>query len=155
MKIRIEIDPTIEEEEVVIRCPMINESVTDIQRKLLEMGDEKKNISFYKGETEYYLPLEDILFFETSGEQVWAHTKDDSFMVKYKLYELEEILPHAFMRISKSSILNTGKIYSILRNLTAASKVEFRGTKKAVYISRGYYKSVKDRIETNLNYERR
>lgn len=150
MKIRIEIDPAISEEEVVIKCSQITETVTDIQRTLTDLGSGKRKISFYKGETEYYLPIEEILFFETSNETVWAHTKDDEFIVKHKLYELEELLPHFFMRISKSSILNTRKVYSIMRNLTSSSKVEFLESKKTVYVSRSYYKALRDKIELEI-----
>ncbi len=48
---------------------------------------------FYKGNTEYYLPLKDILFFQTEGEQILAYTKEDVYEMKYKLYQLEEMLP--------------------------------------------------------------
>ena len=66
---------------------------------------------FYKGNTEYYIAVDNILFFETDNGQINAHTRDDIYQVKYKLYELENILPGYFMRISKSAILNTKQIY--------------------------------------------
>ncbi|MBO7600422.1 MAG: LytTR family transcriptional regulator [Lachnospiraceae bacterium] len=91
-----------------------------------------------------------MLFFETSGEQVWAHTADEEFLVKYKLYELENMLPDMFMRVSKSTILNTAKIYSILRNLTAASKIEFYKSKKTVFVSRFYYKELKNKLSLEM-----
>ena len=50
-----------------------------------------------------------VKVFETEEKVVYAHTKDDMFQVKYRLYELEEILPGYFMRISKSTILNAKK----------------------------------------------
>ena len=59
---------------------------------------------FYQGDRSYYLPLEDILFFETDGKEILAHTIDQMYTIKYRLYELEEILPGYFMRVSKSTI---------------------------------------------------
>lgn len=53
------------------------------------------------------------------------------------------MLPSYFLRVSKSTILNTREVYSITRNLTAASLVEFSGTHKKVYVSRSYYKALK------------
>ena len=147
MKIRIEIDPGIEEQEVVIRCGVIDESITQLQSLLLNAGKEKKKIVFYKDETEFYLPLDEVLFFETADNLVWAHTPQDEYQVKYKLYELEELLPGTFMRISKSAILNTRKVYSISRNLTASSLVEFQNSHKQVYVSRNYYKPLKNKLE--------
>ena len=31
-------------------------------------------------------------FFETDGEKIFGHTKDEAYEVKQKLYELEELL---------------------------------------------------------------
>ncbi len=146
MKIRIDVDPNLDEKEVVIKCPEIDESVVALQSLLLRSENEKSKIVFYKNETEYYLPIDKILFFETSDDQVWAHTCNDEFSVKYKLYELEDILPRQFVRISKSAILNSGKVYSIVKNLTASSKVEFAGSNKSVFVSRSYYRLLKEKL---------
>lgn len=104
-------------------------------------------MEFTKGERQYYLSLEEILFFETEGGSVAAHTAQDVFQTRLKLYELEEILPRHFMRISKSSILNTRLVYAINRNLTSSSVVEFQNSHKQVYVSRNYYKTLIDRLE--------
>ncbi len=50
------------------------------------------------------------------------------------------------MRISKSSIANLDRIYSITRNLTASSIVEFTGSSKRAMVSRIYYKSLIERL---------
>ena len=71
----------------------------------------------------------------------------DAYKAKYKLYELEETLPRFFMRVSKSTILNTNHIFSIDRNLTASSVVAFTGTHKQVYVSRYYYKPLISKLE--------
>lgn len=146
MKIRIDIDNEIKENEVIIRCSEFNEEVKSIQAMLQEMLSQKKGITFYRGETEYYLSLEDILFFETEENGVCAHTVDNVYNVKYKLYELEELLPGHFMRVSKSTILNTNHIYSITHSISASSKVEFQNTHKQVYVSRYYYKPLKIKL---------
>ena len=74
------------------------------------------------------------------------------YQVKYRLYELEEFLPGHFLRISKSTILNTEKVYAIRRNLTASSEVEFQNTHKQVFVSRAYYKSLRHKLEEKRNY---
>ncbi|AGF59401.1 DNA-binding LytR/AlgR family response regulator [Clostridium saccharoperbutylacetonicum] len=146
MKIRIEVDNKIEENEVIIKCNELNEEVKNIQVVLGDMLSSNKSLTFYKGETEYYLSLEEVLFFETEESGICAHTTDNIYNVKYKLYELEELLPGYFMRVSKSTILNTNHIYSITRSLSSASKVEFQNTHKQVYVSRYYYKPLKIKL---------
>ncbi|MDO5522346.1 MAG: LytTR family DNA-binding domain-containing protein [bacterium] len=147
MRIRIEVDDRIKENEVLIRCGQLTDEVYELQKSLTGMMSKKKEMVFYKGETEFYIPLEEILFFETDPTGICAHTINQMYQVKYKLYELEELLPRNFMRVSKSTILNVNHIYSITRNLTASSVVEFQNTHKQVYISRYYYKAVKEKIK--------
>ena len=52
---------------------------------------------------------------ETDGNAIQVHTRDDIYQTRYKLYELEELLPGQFMRVSKSAILNTSHVYSITK----------------------------------------
>ena len=78
------------------------------------------------------MTLSKILFFETDENGISAHTRDEMYQTRYKLYELEDMLPGVFMRVSKSTILNTDQIYSIDRNLTASSVVAFLNTHKKV-----------------------
>ncbi|MFL0166264.1 MULTISPECIES: LytTR family DNA-binding domain-containing protein [Clostridium] len=146
MKIRVELDNEIKENEVIIKCNELNEEVRNIQIVLGELLSQKKHITFYKGETEYYLSLEEILFFETEESGICAHTIDNIYNVKYKLYELEELLPGYFMRVSKSTILNTNHIYSITKSISSSSRVEFQNTHKQVYVSRYYYKPLKIKL---------
>ncbi|MDD3369376.1 MAG: LytTR family DNA-binding domain-containing protein [Lachnospiraceae bacterium] len=147
MIIRLEVDENLTETEVVIRTKEMNEEVFHLQQMLAGANAGKKQFVFYKGETEYYISLEDILFLETTGSGVCAHTTEEVYQTKYKLYELEELLPSYFVRVSKSTILNSRRIFSITRNLTAASEVSFSGTYKKVYVSRNYYKVLMNKLE--------
>ena len=147
MKIKIEIDESLSEDEVLIRCRGLTEQVTEIQKAVSEVVNTSQRFVFYRGNTEYYLALDEILFFETDGDGINAHTRDNIYQTKYKLYELEDLLPGCFMRISKSSIVNTNHIYSISRNLTASSVVAFAGTHKQVYVSRYYYNPLVNKLE--------
>ena len=135
MKIKIEIDESLSEDEVLIRCRGLTEQVTEIQKAVSEVVNTSQKFVFYRGNTEYYL------------DGINAHTRDNIYQTKYKLYELEDLLPGCFMRISKSSIVNTNHIYSISRNLTASSVVAFAGTHKQVYVSRYYYKPLVNKLE--------
>jgi len=144
VKLRIEVTDGSVEDEIIIRCNRVDDTVQKIQAFIQSMSAPK--LTFYKGSQEYYLPIEEILFFETDGEQIYAHTRNDAFRVKYRLYELEEMLPHYFVRAAKGTIVNTTQIYAINRNLTASSQVKFAGTHKQIYVSRHYYGSLKDKM---------
>ncbi|MCL2512802.1 MAG: LytTR family transcriptional regulator [Oscillospiraceae bacterium] len=154
MKIRIEIDNTVCEDEVVIKCRQITGSIRKIERFISEEASGAPNITLYKNNEEYFLPLDGILFFETGGDFVFAHTADDAFRVKLKLFELEDILsPHSFARISKSAIININRILSIDRNISSASLIQFYKSHKQVYVSRSYYKNLRQRLDERSHYE--
>ncbi|MEE1077477.1 MAG: LytTR family DNA-binding domain-containing protein [Agathobacter sp.] len=147
MKIRIEIDDNLTEEEIVIRCRTLNEDVLSIQKNISEAINTRMQLNVIKGDAEYYITLEEILFFETDGSMVAVHTKGQIYETKLRLYELEEMLPGMFMRVSKSTILNTTKIRAIHKNITGASEVEFIGSNKLAFVSRNYFKPLMSKIE--------
>lgn len=150
MKIKIEIDESAAEDEVIIRCRGLTKQVAAVQRAVRDVTNASEKILLYKGNTEYYVTLSKILFFETDENGISAHTRDEVYQTRYKLYELEDMLPGVFMRVSKSTILNTDQIYSIDRNLTASSVVAFLNTHKKVY-----YKPLTQKLEEKrLHHEK-
>lgn len=146
MKIHIEVVGDLLEDEVTIRCGRVDDTIQKIHQYILEQTQSPVRITFYKDNQEFYFPLEDVLFFETDGEHLYAHTSDDAYRIKYRLYELEDLLPKIFVRASKSAIVNTRIIYSVTRNLTASSLIKFAGSHKQVYVSRYYYNELRQQL---------
>lgn len=147
MKIRLEMDDALVEDEVVIRCSALTEDVLSIQRKLMDYIQSPLQYHVTKGDADYYLEMKDILFFESSVGTVMVHTKDSIYETVHRLYELEEMLPGYFMRISKSTIVNLNQIYGIHKNITGASEIELQKSNKKVFVSRNYYKNLIQRLE--------
>lgn len=147
MKIRVEIDENVKEEEIILRCRELNDETIAIQKRIAEAVNEGMKLTVTRGESEYYLNLQEILFFETAGVAVAVHTVNQIYTTHQRLYELEEILPGIFLRVSKSTILNTGRIRSVRKNITGASEVEFDGTAKKAFVSRSYFKLLTDKLE--------
>ena len=155
MKIKIEIDESAAEDEVIIRCRGLTKQVAAVQRAVRDVTNASEKILLYKGNTEYYVTLSKILFFETDENGISAHTRDEVYQTRYKLYELEDMLPGVFMRVSKSTILNTSQFYSIDRILTASSGVAFLNTHTKVYVSRDYYQPLTPKLqEKRLHHEK-
>lgn len=154
MKIRIETVNDLEEDEVLIRCGRVDDTIQRIHQYIMEQSSSGTKITFYKQNKEFYFPLDDVLFFETSGEHIYAHTADDSYLIKYRLYELEKILPRSFARAAKSTIVNVMQVYSITRNLTSSSLIQFNNSYKQVYVSRYYYQELRQRINERSTYEK-
>ncbi len=154
MKIRIELTDGLGEDEVLIRCGRVDDRIQKIHDYILEQSSQNLSMTFYKQNEEFYFPLDNVLFFETEDEHLYAHTVNDEYRIKYRLYELEEILPRHFVRASKSAIVNMTQVFSIARNLTASSLIQFKGSHKHVYVSRHYYKTLRQRLNERSNYEK-
>ena len=97
MKITVEIDDNLTEEEITIHCRELNDEVISLQKRISEAIQSKMMLNVTKGELEYYLNLPEILFFETADSIVAVHTKGQIFETRMKLYELEELLPASAM----------------------------------------------------------
>lgn len=146
MKIRIEICGE-GEEEIIIRTHSRDERIERIENALEGIVKSRRELTLYIGNAEYYIPVTDILFFETNGGRVCAHTSSGMYTAPYKLFELENLLPSSFVRISKSAIANVMRISSLSRELVGNGEITFSRSDKRTYFSRAYYKILRDRIE--------
>lgn len=140
MRINIDVDNSLNEDRVTIHCREITEEILELQRLLSTQTSIGQKISASIDNVEYYLDLKSIIFMESDGNYISIHTANNIYRKRQKLYELEEILPRSFIRVSKSTIVNTDLIVSIKKNITGASEVSFKGSTKQAYASRNYIK---------------
>lgn len=154
MKVRVEVTEDLKEDEIVIRCGRADETVRKIERFIQEQYAAAPKITFYKQNQEFYFSLDEVLFFETEGDFVYAHTANDAYKIRYRLYELEQLLPRGFVRAAKSTIVNIGKIHSISKSLTSSSLICFSGSHKQVYVSRFYGRELRMRLNERSLYEK-
>ena len=145
MKLRIEISPGAER-EVVIKAPELDDEVRRLQTAV-EKASSSGEIALRSGDGEVFIPVSEIYFFEVSDDKTFAHTAKDCFVCQMRLFELLETLPRTFCRASKSSLVNVMKIRSLSRSPTGVGEAAFSGTEKKTYISRMYFKPVREIIE--------
>jgi len=146
LKIRILEDPSVSEDEILIRCRYKTEKLRYIEDFLKKVVDEKSEVTLRIRDTEYFIPTADILYFETEDGKVKAHTKERIFTADVKLFEIPERLGDRFVRVSKCCVVNVEKIEALSRNLTGAGEIFFGGCEKKAYVSRAYYNSLKEKL---------
>ncbi len=142
MRINIDVDASLEQDMITIHCKEITEEILELQQLLSSKTNGGRKISAFMNDTEYYLDLKTIIFMEADGNYISIHTMGEIYRTRQKLYELEEILPRDFIRVSKSTIVNTQLVASIKKNVTGASEISFKGTPKKAYASRNYIKAL-------------
>lgn len=141
MKVRVEENPDMEDDVVIqyrVLTPAIEAAIMHLNHleiDVVERGTHQK------------IAVNDIVFFESEDDKVYAHTHDKQFATRYKLYELEAYLPSSFVRTSKSSIVNIMEIEGIARSIGASSVLRFFNTHKIAYVSRLYYGPLKRKLE--------
>ncbi|KRN83190.1 response regulator [Pediococcus ethanolidurans] len=144
MKVRLEIDNTLQEPEVIIKASNHDPNVEHI-KKLLENSSHSDTLTCYQGATEYFLKLDNILFIETADRRLQVHTKDDIYISKNHLYKLADSLPGSFLQVSKSALVNLYQVNALTKSISNCL-ISFRNSHKQIYASRRYYKQLQERL---------
>lgn len=146
MKVTIQFVSKHQEEMAVLYLHEDHKQIEEMKAYLESDGIANHVIAVtQKGKT-VYLSSEMIFSIEAEKNVRLIYTQEEIYHSQNKLYELEELLPGNFVRISRSAILNTTKVrlYRPLPNgLMAAELVN--GT--TAYISRKYLKNLLNRIQ--------
>ena len=141
MKITILEKAADEEDEIIIKCGYLDESLTKLINQF-KAGKGKMN--FYKDSKIVFVKPNEILYFESVDDTVFAYTKDCVYETKSKLYQLEEELPSStFFRANKAVIVNVDKINSLAPLFGGRFEAVLENGYKVV-ISRNYLSTLKE-----------
>lgn len=143
MKITIETPKAGEEDEIIIRCTRLDESLINFIRALKA---EQTTLTGYLDDKILQLSPKEIFYFESVDNQVFAYTENSVYAVHKKLYELEkEYVYTDFLRISKSVIVNISKIAYLRPTLNGRFEANLKNNEKVI-ISRQYVMNLKKKI---------
>lgn len=139
MNIRI-VEQAKEKLQVVIRCQRIDDEIMRLKYHI-ELFDE--NLRAKKGKEWCFVPLPDVLYFESVNNHTFLYTEDDVMEVNQRLYELEMILSDKdFMRISKSQIVNLNRIRSLKPEINRTILATLSNGEQ-LFISRKYVSAIR------------
>lgn len=141
MKITILEKKPEEENEIIIKCDYLDDNLTKL---INQFKNNKGKMNFYKDSKIVFVDPEDVLYFESVDDTVFAYTSDNVYETKSKLYQLENDLPaDSFFRANKAVIVNLNKIDSLAPvfggRFEAALENGYR-----VIISRNYLNTLKE-----------
>ncbi len=126
-KVRTNISEKYEEIEIIINAQKRTEEVQKIEEKLIE-NDSKiiKQIIGYQGNDIFVIKTEDIILFYSEEKNNYCKTKEGIYMVKEKMYYLDDMLDkNKFIRISNSAIVNIDKIKCFNTSIVGKIVVKF------------------------------
>ena len=112
MDIELIVDENIEKEKVIIYAKQNSERITDLINKI-SIEDINKIIGYIDTEV-FILQIDEIWSFYVEENKVFAKVNNKIYKIKYRIYELEEMLENSsFIRISNSEIVNIKFIQSL------------------------------------------
>lgn len=144
MKLEINIDPNIKETIIKIFAESMNDDVALVQSIL---GSSSINrIVGFKNEEISLLEPDDIIRFFTNDNKVFAQTMKDEYLVRLRMYDLEErFRSTTFIRISQGELINLDYVKGLDLSYKGTIALEFI-TGDVSYVSRRSLKNFKEAL---------
>lgn len=141
MQVEIKIDPSYTKPKIIVLTSSMTEDVSNLVKKLSENVPDI--ISGSRNEKMEVLEQADLIRVYANAGKVFAVTPKGEYLLRLRLYELEERLnPDRFVRISNSEIINLKKVKSFDLSITGTICVQLsNGT--VTYVSRRYVSKLK------------
>lgn len=118
MKLKIILDPT-KEEEILIHAKEITPKI----EKIKSIIEEDFYITGYKKDIVKKINFEDIIAIFTRDSKIYVSTNEDDFIIKSRLYQIEEYLDDSFLKINQGCIVNVYAIKEFTSSFNASLKV--------------------------------
>lgn len=145
MKITIETPLPGQEDEIIIRVADITEDILETVKRL-KNKDTKDSVAVQSGDAILMVPTKDIFYFDAVDNKVFVYTKDKSYEIKAKLYEIEEDNSFSsFIRVSKNTIVNIKKIEHLSPEFNGRFVAKLQNGEK-ILISRSYVPLLKKKL---------
>lgn len=141
MKFKLFIDKN-HDDEVIVYAHEESELTKQIEDIVTK---SESQIVAYIDREAVVLELADVYCFVVEDNKVFAITSKEKLKVKSRLYQLEEMLPHTFVKVNQSCIANIKMIKSFDSKISGSLLVRFKNG-YSDYVSRRQLKVVKERM---------
>ena len=140
MKLETRKIPESEPETVEIRYHWITDEIQEI---ISFVKSRQGQLNAVRDGKRFEIPVVDLFYAESVDERLFLYTASDSYEIRMKLYELEDLLKNkSFLRISKSMIVNLMKITSVRPTLNGRFSAVLKNGEEII-ISRKYVPALK------------
>lgn len=145
MKFQLTISPT-RDESVHVTVKKPNELSAKIEQLCMQYSGAD-TITVYTDDDVQMLAFDEISCLTVVDGKTYAiDDKGNQYLVKMRLYEVEQLLPNYFVRINKSAIANQGQIAKFRATFSGAVDVIFK-CGHVDYVSRRCFSEIKRRYQ--------
>ena len=140
MKLETRKIPESEPEMVEIRYHWITDEIQEI---ITFVKSRQGHLSAARDGKRFEVPVVDLFYAESVDDRLFLYTAADSYGIRMKLYELEDLLKNkSFFRVSRSMIVNLMKITSVRPALNGRFSAILKNGEEII-ISRKYVPALK------------
>jgi DNA-binding LytR/AlgR family response regulator len=144
MKIVIEEPGDGEEDQVIVRCRQMDPG---LYQWIMNLKAQANPVIGYSGNEIHRIEPGAIYYFEAVDNKVFIYCRQRVYESKQRLYEIEAQFANSdFIRVSKSVILNIGKINSIAPAYGGRFEATLDNQEKVI-ISRQYVPALKEKLK--------
>lgn len=141
MKIKVQIDPAYPEPEVHILAAEITDEIQALVQRLSEKRPSA--LVCYDRDSALLVEQEQLIRVYASRQKVYAQTAAGEYLLRRRLYELEEMLDaKAFVRISNAEIVNLHFVERLDLSITGTIGMRLKNGETS-YVSRRYVNHIK------------
>ena len=140
MKLETRKIPESEPETVEIRYHWMTDEIQEI---MTFVKSRQGQLNAARDGKRFEVPVVDLFYAESVDDRLFLYTAADSYEIRMKLYELEDLLKNkSFFRVSKSMIVNLMKITSVRPALNGRFSAILKNGEEII-ISRKYVPALK------------
>lgn len=141
MQIEIKIDEACKDPKVIILTNKITDEVNELLKRLSDT--QPQTIAGFKEDSLKILQPNEIIRIFTENQKVYAQTEQGKYLIRLRLYELEERLDKStFARISNSEIINLKKVENMDLSFSGTICVNLCNN-ITTFVSRRYVSKIK------------
>ena len=145
MRFKLIIAPD-QEEEIQATVHKESEFISRLENIVLSYNGTDK-IAAYTEDEMVLIPFQNIeCIFLVEGKTYAVDENGRKYLLKYRLYKLEELLPQNFFRISKSALANLDRLQQLVLSFNGSVDAVFRCGYRD-YVSRRCLSTLKRRLE--------
>ena len=141
MKIEVKLDANATERKIIIVTDAVDEEIQELMKRISR--ERPQMLAGFNGDTVTLLEQKEIIRIYASGGKVFAVTGGGEYVLRLRLYEMEERLDQScFVRISNSEIVNLRRVKGFDLSYTGTIRVALSNGDTA-FVSRRYMGRIK------------
>ena len=121
--------------------PLTEEMITDVMERSMRILEKTNTIFECKSQSKYYrIPYQNIFYFQSMNKNIRVIWKESSIMFRGKLKDLAKTVPHNFLVINQSYLVNINYVVEC-----SYEKLQMQNGDELL-ISQPYRKTVRERM---------